>query len=334
METRFRIITGLLILLFIILMGTLGLSYLEHWSLFQALWVTIESLTTTGYGDYIPQTTAGKTFLMLILLSGVAVIGYSLGTVTNTVIEKQITNLVEKNKMKNMIQKLENHIIVCGAGRVGRNVASILKSEKVPFLLIDSDAETALYMEKRGYLVMQEDATHDEVLISAGIKKAQGIICALPEDALNVFITLTARALNPDIKIVARANRPETINKLYQAGATRVISPEQIGGFQMAVAMLKPKTVELVDTIYTLGKNQLQLEEVIVGENSPLAYQSIEKLLSKMHNKITIVGIIRQNNILINPQPAEKIWPGDTLIMIGFSEDLNKIEKIYLNSGT
>lgn len=333
METRFKIASGILILLLIILLGTLGLSFLEHWPLFQALWVTVESLTTTGYGDYIPQTTAGKTFLMFILLSGVAVIGYSLGTVTNTVIERQITNMVEKSKMKNMIQKLENHIIVCGAGRVGRNVAAILKGEKVPFLVIDSNPEIALQMEKKGYLVMNEDATQDDILIFAGIKKAQGIICALPEDALNVFIALTARALNPAIKIVARANRPETINKLYQAGANRVISPEQIGGFQMAVAMLKPKTVELVDTIYTLGKTKLQLEEVIVTDDSPLAYQNIENLLSKMHNRINIVGIVRQNNILINPQPSEKILPEDTLIMIGFSEDLNKIEKIYLNSG-
>jgi voltage-gated potassium channel len=156
----------------------------------------------------------------------------------SAIIENQISKFKQRDKMMDAIKRLENHVIVCGAGRVGINAAHVLKNYKVPFVLIDIKEDLAEKAAEEGYLIMLGDATSDEVLINAGIHRAQGIVCALSEDAHNVFGVLTARALNPSLKIVARAVEPETVPKLHRAGANKVILPTQSGGYQRAMAMI------------------------------------------------------------------------------------------------
>jgi voltage-gated potassium channel len=252
------------------IIGTLGLVYFEGWSFFNALWVTVVSLTTTGFGDIVPVTIYGRVFLLFILVAGVGIVGYGVGVIVSVFIESQISRVLERNKMLREIEQLRNHIIVCGAGRVGSNVAFILKNERAPYVLIDSDEELVVHMREAGHLAIQGDATQDEVLLAAGIEKASGIVCALSEDAYNVFITLTARAIKPGLKIVARAERLESVEKLRRAGANKVIAPAQIGGHQLAMAILKPAMIEMVDTLFSSRQMELQLEEVLINSEYPL----------------------------------------------------------------
>lgn len=327
-EAKVKLVSAILSLILVTILGTLGLTYFENWSIFNALWVTLVSLTTTGYGDIVPTTAGGRIFLLLILVSGVGVVAYSLGAVTNILVENQISRVMERNKMSKIIGELRKHIIVCGAGRVGSNVAHILRAEGVPYILLELDPLIVSQREEEGHLILQGDSTHDDVLLKAGITHAFGIVCALPEDAHNLYITMTARDHNSQLKIVSRAERPETIDKLRRAGADRVVSPTQIGGFQMATAILKPTTVDLVDTLFTSHNMQVQMEELFVTESSVFAHQQIKNAFKNKVSKVRIVAIIRDEQVRMDLHGDVTILPGDSLVLIGSKEDLEKIEQL------
>ncbi len=326
MSARMKLAGAIFTLVLITIISSLGLAYLEGWPLFSALWVTIISLTTTGYGDIVPETYAGRAFLLLVLVVGVGTVAYSMGAIINILVESQISKVMGLNKMMNTINKLDNHIIVCGAGRVGSHVAEILKSERVPYVLIDVREDLITMMREEGHLVMLGDATEDEVLMAAGMERARGVVCALSEDAYNVFIALTARAIKPDIKIVARAEKPESVEKMRRAGANKVISPAQIGGYQMAMSMLKPATVDLVDTLFTSRNLQIQIEEVVVEETSNIANKALHQVFHRQENNVIVVTIIREDRVVMNPRGHEVILPGDTLLILGDRDDLEKME--------
>lgn len=328
LESRLKIVIALLMLMAIVIVSTLGLVYFEHWSVFDSLWVTIESLTTTGYGNKLPQTFQGRLFLLSVLLMGVGTVAYSFSVIISALVENQISRIVERNKMEKDIRKLDKHIIVCGAGRVGCNVIEVLQREGMPYILIDQDETVVNELQEQGYLVLTGDATQDDVLFSAGIERAAGIVCALSEDAYNVFIALTARATNPDLKIIARAERPETVEKLRRAGADKVIAPAQIGGYQMAMAILKPMTVDMVKTVWASSDIQLQLEEISISENSIMNNQCIQDIFDRQRNNIIVVSIIRDGDFRINPQETDIIMAGDVLVIIGSKEDLSKLEEL------
>jgi voltage-gated potassium channel len=174
------------------------------------------------------------------------------------------------------------------------------------------------------------DATADEVLLEAGIAKAQGMVCALSEDAYNVFIVLTARAISPNIKIVSRAERPESVEKMRRAGADKVISPAQIGGYQMAMSMLKPATVDLVDTLFANHNLQLQLEEIVINADSKIANREIREVFDRQHTNVILVSIIRGDKVIMIPRGNDLMLPGDTLVIIGDRGDLEGLENTIL----
>ncbi|MEQ8237553.1 MAG: potassium channel protein [Syntrophomonadaceae bacterium] len=329
-ESKLKLLSTFLAMVGMIFITTAGLYYFENWSLFDSLWVAIVSLTTTGYGDMIPVTLGGRIFLLTVLVIGVGVIFYGLSIIISLTVEAQISMMMEKKKMQKAIAKLENHVVVCGAGRVGSAVAQILVAEKMPFVLIDNIEELVVSMRDQGYLVIHGDATQDDVLQRAGIGRARGIICALSEDAYNVFVVLTSRAANPGLKIVSRANKPETVPKLMHAGADKVIAPTQIGGRQMAMSMLKPATVDLVDTLFTTRNLEIQLEEVEIGPDSALANKAIRDSFDRNVTNVIVVGIIRGEQVSLNPHGHDVIKPGDTLVLIGSRQDLEKLESTTL----
>lgn len=324
--SRLKLISSILALLGITALSTVGLMQLEGWSAFDAFWLTIISLSTTGYGDIVPQTTAGRVFLLGVLVSGLVIVTYTLGTVINILVEGQFARFMENDRVTKAIEKLEKHIIVCGAGRVGSSVAMILKAEKAPYVVIEKDEELARQMCEEGHLVLQGDATQDEVLHAAGLKRAMGIICALSEDAYNVFVVLTARAVNPSLRIVSRAVHPETTAKLRHAGADKIISPNHIGGHRMAMAILKPTAIELIDTLFAPHNLEIQLEEVRVTDKSPTAHRQIQDVFDRRIANVIVVAIIRKGNAIMNPSSEETLLPDDVLVLIGSSVELEKLK--------
>ncbi len=201
-----------------------------------------------------------------------------------------------------------------------------MKDDKVPYVLVDINPEVVEHNRDKGHPAIVGDPNHDEVLLDMGIEQAAGIVCALPDDAHNLFITLTARTLNPEIKIVSRAENPESIKKLFRAGADKVISPTLIAGSQMAMAMVKPLTVGLIDTLYTSKNEHINIEEFNVVPGSSLIGKDIVTLLGNQ-DKMTIIAIIRDSEFIINVRGNTIINEGDTLVLIGSRDYLDKLEQ-------
>ncbi len=329
-ESRQKLLRAIMGLIVLTTVCTIGLMYFEGLSAFDSFWLTIVSLSTTGYGDIVPHTVPGRLFLLSMLVTGLVVVTYSLGTIINILVENQLFNLKGKRKMTKAISNLQNHVIVCGAGRVGGNVADILRAESAPYVVIEANEDLVNKMRDDGHLVLHGDATEDDLLHQAGIQRARGIICGLSNDAYNVFVVLTARALNPGLMIVSRAVQPESVAKLRHAGADKIISPDQIGGHRMAMAMLKPTALELMDTMFAPHNLEIQLEEILVGANSAMANKPVNEFFGKGLSEVILVAIIRSSGVKMNPAVEEIIQPGDTLVLIGSRLDLGKIEAVAL----
>jgi voltage-gated potassium channel len=314
--------------LLIILIGVVGIRYLEGYSFTNALWFIIVSLTTTGYGDYYPITTGGKIFMMALLLVGISYVLYVVSTSIAMVVEGRLSDLMGRRSMEKKIARMEGHILICGVGRVGIEVIHHLRNDQVPFVAIEINPGIIEEMKDQEVLILEGDATRDDMLLKAGIRKARGIVAALPSDADNVFVTLTAKELNPSIFVVARANRRDSEARLLRAGADKVIAPEAIGGHRMAVSILRPATIDFVDTIMQRKGYDIQLEEIKVSGRSTLKNLSMRQAAINDQTGAMVVAIMRDGEIISVPGGRDLIRAGDTLISIGSREQLDKLERL------
>ncbi len=326
-EGKYKVITALLAFIAVLVIGTLGISLLEGWQLFDSLWFTLISLTTTGYGDMVPQTVAGRVFSLILLAVGIGIFFYAASIAINMLVERQFMQLMDRNHVQKKIDLLQDHIIVCGAGRVGSHVASMLRAENVSYVMVDHDTEIVSQREAEGELIIQGDATQDEILCQLGLLRAKGIVCALAEDAYNLYITLSARSANPGLKIVARAERTETIDKLKKAGANKIVTPTLLAGTQMAMAILKPLAVDLIDTLYTPHRKELVLEEYFVEDGSSLAGQEVGNIFANIP-QITVAAIIREDGFITPVRGSQNLLVNDTLVLLGAKKDLEQFESL------
>ncbi|MBR9746599.1 potassium channel protein [Bacillus cereus] len=324
MNARKQLWIAVICMTFVVMLGTLGFMTIEEISLFQAFWMTMITVLTVGYGDAVPITQAGKVFALLIIPVGVGIVTYAIGVVAAMIIEGNLFHAVRRKKMDKQIAQLQNHIIVCGCGRVGLQVVHELQEKKIPFVVVDKDESI---LEKEKLLYVHGDATEDQVLHHAGISKAAGLVAIVANDAENVFITLTARGLNDAIKIVARAEKPETEGKLKRAGANKVINPSSMAGIHIAKGIANPLTVHYIDTVLYGVEQSFVIEEIAVGEGSILASKSL--LESDVRNQfdVTILAILRNGNVIHNPTGQEKLQEHDMIIVFGSVEKLGQFEK-------
>lgn len=302
---------------------------LEQLPLFDALYLTVTTVSTVGYGDVVAKTNAGRMFTIILILFGVGSAFYVFTSVFQVVVEGKLRDVLGRRGMQRRIENLSSHVIVCGAGRVGNVVMERLQQDKQSFVVIDQSVEIWQGLVDRGILAIHGDATLDSILLAAGVKKARGIITTIAHDAENVYVTLTARNLNPDpaFSIVARANRSEAIEKLKRSGATNVISPEIMGGRQMATAMTKPAIVDLMDNVFYNEELHLDIAEIRVAPNSSLVGTSLAVCGIKEQYDSLIVGIHRRGVLMTHVAASEMIEVGDILLVIGHRDRLSELHK-------
>jgi voltage-gated potassium channel len=313
-----RLHIAVIILILIIAVGTIGYRVLEGWSIIDSLYMTITTISTVGYGDFHPMTTGGRLFTIVIIIVGVGTMLYSVGMLAETVVEGRLRAIMGRGKLERIIEKIHDHYIICGCGRIGYLICRELKDEGVPFVVVDSNQEVLQKIEDEEFLYVKGDATHDRTLMAAGIKRAKGIVCALPTDAENLYVILTAREINQDIFILSRSEEEESEHRLLRAGANRVMSPYTLGGMRMAMAILRPAMLDFIEITTSRQSLELRMEEVAVCEGSPVIGKTLGESEIRQKYGLIIVAVKKDSGRMIfNPVATYVIEKGDMLIAMG-----------------
>lgn len=308
--------------------GTLGYMAIEGWGVLDALYMTITTMATVGFGEIHPLSQQGRAFTIGLIILGVGGALYLLTTMMQFVFEGHLGRNLERRRMDRRIEHLRDHFILCGLGRVGRQVARDFQDAHVPFVVIDSNQVAIDTVSPLGYLWVRGDATDDDILRRAGIERARGLVTCVQSDSDNIFVTLSARALRSDLFIVARGNNDDATPKLRRAGADRVVSPYSIGGRQMAMLATRPAAVEFVDRVLGRADIDLLLEDVTVREGSVLVGKTVRDVGQTIAPGVTILAIRRHLQLVTQPQPDVKIGEGDDLVAIGTSAQLQALEAV------
>lgn len=319
-----KIIIIAVVFVLLILCGTFGYMLLENTGFWMGLYLTIITVFTVGYGDIVPIHPSGRIFTVFLVITSVSFVFYTFTKVTETMIEGELRGLYKRRKMHRQISKLRDHYIVCGFGRIGKEICKILQENQRPFLVIEKDENEIKELEELQYMRLQGDGADDEVLLSAGIEHAKGLVSVVASDADNLYITLTARGLNPGLFIMARSSGgPGVQTKLKRAGATKVISPYSIGARRMAHLIVRPTVTDFIDLTMRAGELDLMMEELQVGPTSHLNGKNLVDSEIRKKYDVIVVAIKRQDGaMLFNPKPDSVIMAGDTLIVLGASDHI------------
>ena len=320
-----RLTIALLVVLSLFIIGTFGFHFIEGFDYLQSLYLTSITLTTIGYGDYYPHTRPGMVFTIFLVLFGVGTMLYTVGLLAETMIEGRLQILLGRGRLKKMIDKMENHYIICGCGRIGYLICRELYMENVDFVVIDRNPEVIQRIQDEGYTYFRGDATHDKTLLAAGIKRAKGIVTVLPSDAENLYVILTAKELNPDIYILSRAEEEESEKRLLRAGANRVVSPYALGGMKMAMAIMRPAMLDFIEISTSRQNLELRMEEFSLGDKSPLVGKTLEESGIRQLFGLIIVAVKKDSGkMTYNPTAGYLIEKGDRLVAMGEEENLMK----------
>jgi len=306
--------------------GIVGYMIIEGFSFFDALYQTITTITTAGFGETEPLSTKGRAFTLALICVGVVLILVLLGTVMEIIVEGELSAVLGVRKMKSKIESLRNHYILCGFGRVGEEIGREFKERRILFVVVESNPEAIERAKERGFLIIEGDATQDSTLFEAGIGRARCLLAASDSDAGNTYIVLTAKAVRPDIMVVARAGHPENQAKMLRAGADRVISPYLIGGRRMALSALQPLVVDFVDTLVGVsGPGEHVLAEVEATSESSLAGRALEDVL-KRTQKATVLAIQKPDgSVAVGPDRSTILREGDRLIVLAPEADVEAL---------
>ncbi len=325
-----RIQSALLALGVITVVGVLGYMVFEGWSFADALYMTVITLTTVGYKEVRDLDASGQVWTMLLLITGVGTLFYAAVSSVELVVEGTIRGYFGKRRMEAAINKLQGHYILCGYGRVGRQVAREFAHDGVPFVIIEQEPATVEECVEGGYLVLLGEACGDEVLEEAGVRRARGLVAAVDSDADNVFVVLSARKLNPKLHIVARASSDESAAKLEIAGADRTLSPYAVGGRRLASLATQPLVVDFLD-IVTRGEEgiEFRLEEFRVPEDSFIADHTIGELRIGERTGAMILAVrSEEGRFDTTPSADDRIRAGDTLMVLGTRSPIARLEQV------
>ena len=312
-----------------LIIGTIGYAWIAGFSWFDAFYMALITMTTVGYSELQGLNFAGRVFNSFYILFAVVTIFLAIGTMTQTIIELELGRYFEKRRIRRMIDKLQNHYIVCGFGRVGRGAAAELKREGAPFVVVDNNDDRVERAIRMGMIAVQADATSDVTLHDVGIMRARGLIAALASDADNLFVILSAKTLNPDLAVSARAAEEEAESKLRRAGADVVFAPYNITGLRLAQSMLKPHVHEFLD--FTTGHIDLnvRIEQVLVSQGCEFVSKSLRQTQLRQELGIIVLAIRKSDGrMMFNPPADAEICAGDHLIVMGEPPKLHSLERL------
>jgi len=324
-----RIVIPFTLVFLITVIGTVGYEWLgrdQGATWLDALFMTVITITTIGYAEVIKLNDWGRFFTMMIALTGIGSLFYGLTVLMDHLVMSRLMDPSGNRKMQRTIEKLENHVIIAGLGRVGRQAALELFESGVPFVIIDPHPESLAYTLQRGYLLVAGDATNDEVLQSAGLMSASGLIVTTGDDASNLYIVLSARVMRSDLFIVSRAVDDASIPKLVRAGANRAISPYAIGGRRLAHLILSPTVVDFFDAVIKHGEESLNLEGINIEDGAAVTGQTLAELRLHESTGASILVVMRDSRVLPNPDPELVLCSGDQLLALGTVEQLDLLE--------
>jgi voltage-gated potassium channel len=326
MKTWRRLLFLLAALLAVIAVGIIGYMVIEGWSFLDAIYMTVTTLTTVGYEEVHVLSDTGRIFTVGLIVIGVGVMLYGLTTMVGYLIEVQVGNLFGGRRMKERVSKIKDHIILCGYGQVGTEVARTLEEDDVPLVVVDINQEAIARAVSKGHLYVQGDATKDETLNEARIQQARGLVAAAGNDADNIFITLSAKGLRSGLLVVARANAKEAESKLRRAGADRVILPLTLAGRRLALLAVRPLLVDFVDTTMHSRNRDLVLEDVKVGYGSPVAGMTVKEGQNRCGGVIVLAVKKGDGTLLTNPPQETPMELGDELVVMGTRQQLRNLE--------
>ena len=320
---------SVIVLLMLVTAGTTGYMSIEKWRFIDALYMTVITLGTVGFKEVHDLSDVGKVFTMGLIIVGVSVLGYIVGSLAQIMFEGQIQRIMGRKKVEKKINALSGHYIICGFGRIGSLICKEFTANDLQFVIVEKDYETTEKLTEDGYLHLKGDATLDETLLKAGIKKAKGLISVVTSDTENVYITLTARGLNPDLFILARSGEEGSDLKLKRAGANKVVSPYIIGGSRMAQSILRPNVVDFIEIATGSEHMDLQMEEITIAPHSAFAGETLVSSGFRKEIGVIIVGIKKSHGKMVfNPHSQSKIEGGDTLIVLGEPIAISRLEDL------
>lgn len=318
-------------LMAVLFIGTVGYIYLEDYSWMDAFYMTVITVSTVGFGEISPLHPAGKLFTSLLIITTFGTFAYVISMITRYLISGQYKIYYKTFQVNNQLDKLSNHVIICGYGRNGRQAVKTLQAHRVPFIVIESELELVhrIREEDPDVLVIEGDATDDTVIIKAGINRALALITTLPRDTDNLFVVLTARDINKQLNIISRASDDRSEHKLRIAGANNVILPDKVGGAHMASLVTSPDLMQFLDHISMMGEDETTLVE-IQFKNLPADFEhkSILELEKRYQTGARIIGFkTPENRIIVNPSPETELVPKSKLFVLGNTDQIVKLKQ-------
>ena len=328
---RSKINTAVSLLILLLFTGIVGFKLMSNYSWLDAVYMTVITVTTVGFGEVQPLDTHAKIFTVFLILTSVFIVGYAFKIITEYLISKNDISELKYKKMQKEIDSLSNHIVICGFGRNGKQSAKKLLMHNRSFVVIESDKELIEKYQKDGILFVWGDAKEDEALNLAGLNRAECLISALPNDSDNVFVVLSARQMNTQMRIISRASKESSYSKLKLAGANNVILPDIIGGDHMASLVVVPDLLEFVDNLSIVGEGSINIEEIAVEQlYDTSSVKTIQDLQLRKNTGCSVIGYkTHTGQYVVNPEASQNLVPNSKVIVLGRPEQIQKLNLTY-----